>query len=117
MKAPTQFGHNKNFELCNYSYDGSCGIRLYVMSHPFVLNSTFFWSMGIYIHKVVLINNELHYLNTVYFKKNMAEEQDHLLLPRGADKSLAFSISYFPICSTTKRIFLRWVREVRTTKS
>jgi hypothetical protein len=25
---------------------------------------------------------------------------------RGADKSLAFPISYFPICSTTKRIFL-----------
>jgi hypothetical protein len=31
---------------------------------------------------------------------------------RGADKSLAF-----PICSTTKRIFLGWVEEVRTTKS
>jgi hypothetical protein len=31
---------------------------------------------------------------------------------RGADKSLAF-----PICSTTKRIFLGWVKEVRTTKS
>jgi hypothetical protein len=30
----------------------------------------------------------------------------------GADKSLAFPISYFPICSTTKRIFLEWVREV-----
>jgi hypothetical protein len=30
----------------------------------------------------------------------------------GADKSLAF-----PICSTTKRIFLGWVKEVRTTKS
>jgi hypothetical protein len=36
---------------------------------------------------------------------------------RGADKSLAFSISYFPICSTTKRIFLGWVKEVRTTKT
>jgi hypothetical protein len=35
----------------------------------------------------------------------------------GADKSLAFPISYFPICSTTKRIFLRRVKEVRTTKS
>jgi hypothetical protein len=31
---------------------------------------------------------------------------------RGADKSLAF-----PVCSTTKRIFLGWVKEVRTTKS
>jgi hypothetical protein len=28
------------------------------------------------------------------------------MLSRGADKSLAFPISYFPICSTTKRIFL-----------
>jgi hypothetical protein len=36
---------------------------------------------------------------------------------KGADKSLAFPISYFPICSTTKRIFLGWVEEVRTTKS
>jgi hypothetical protein len=31
---------------------------------------------------------------------------------KGADKSLAF-----PICSTTKRIFLGWAKEVRTTKS
>jgi hypothetical protein len=31
---------------------------------------------------------------------------------RGADKFLAF-----PLCSTTKRIFLGWVKEVRTTKS
>jgi hypothetical protein len=38
-------------------------------------------------------------------------------LCRGADKSLAFTISYFPICITTKRIFLGWVKEVRTTKS
>jgi hypothetical protein len=30
---------------------------------------------------------------------------------------LAFPISYFPICSTTKRIFLGWVKEVRTMKS
>jgi hypothetical protein len=35
----------------------------------------------------------------------------------GADKSLAFLISSFPICSKTKRIFLGWVKEVRTTKS
>jgi hypothetical protein len=33
------------------------------------------------------------------------------IICRGADKSLAF-----PICSTTKRIFLGWVKEVRTTK-
>jgi hypothetical protein len=38
-------------------------------------------------------------------------------LRRGADKSLAFRISSFLICSTTKRIFLGWVKEVRTTKS
>jgi hypothetical protein len=36
---------------------------------------------------------------------------------RVADKSLAFPISCFPICSTTKIIFLGWVKEVRTTKS
>jgi hypothetical protein len=35
----------------------------------------------------------------------------------GADKSLAFHISYFPFCSTTKIIFLVWVKEVRTAKS
>jgi hypothetical protein len=34
------------------------------------------------------------------------------LLRMGADKSLAF-----PICSTTKRFFLGWVKEVITTKS
>jgi hypothetical protein len=39
------------------------------------------------------------------------------LVRRGADKSLAFPISYFPVCSTTKIIFLGWVKEVRTTKS
>jgi hypothetical protein len=38
-------------------------------------------------------------------------------LRKCADKSLAFPISYFPICSTTERIFLGWVKEVRTTKS
>jgi hypothetical protein len=36
---------------------------------------------------------------------------------RGAAKSLAFPISYFAICSTTKRIFLGWDKEVRTMKS
>jgi hypothetical protein len=36
---------------------------------------------------------------------------------KGDDKSLAFRFSYFLICSTTKRIFLGWVKEVRTTKS
>jgi hypothetical protein len=36
---------------------------------------------------------------------------------RGADKSSVFPVSYFPICSTTKRIFLGWVKEVRTKKS
>jgi hypothetical protein len=36
---------------------------------------------------------------------------------KGADKSFAFPVSHFPICSTTKRIFLGWVKEVRTTKS
>jgi hypothetical protein len=35
---------------------------------------------------------------------------------RGADKLLAFALSYFPICSTNKRIFLRWVKEVRKKK-
>jgi hypothetical protein len=36
---------------------------------------------------------------------------------RGADKSLAFPILYFPSCGTTKIIFLGWVEEVRLTKS
>jgi hypothetical protein len=35
---------------------------------------------------------------------------------RDAVKSLAFPISYFPICSTTERIFLGWVKEIITTK-
>jgi hypothetical protein len=39
------------------------------------------------------------------------------IVRRGADNSLAFPISYFLICSTTKRFFLGWVKEVRTTKS
>jgi hypothetical protein len=38
-------------------------------------------------------------------------------LRRGAEKSLAFHTSYFPICNTSKVIFLGWVKEVRTTKS
>jgi hypothetical protein len=38
-------------------------------------------------------------------------EQVFCKINRGADKSLAF-----PVCSTTKRIFLGWVKEVRTTK-
>jgi hypothetical protein len=33
-------------------------------------------------------------------------------VPWGAYKSSAF-----PVCSTTKRIFLGWAKEVRTTKS
>jgi hypothetical protein len=37
-------------------------------------------------------------------------------LRKGADKFLAFPVSYFPIWSTTKIIFLGWVKEVRTTK-
>jgi hypothetical protein len=37
---------------------------------------------------------------------------EHLPIRRGADKSLAF-----PICNTTRIIFLGWVKEVRTTKS
>jgi hypothetical protein len=36
---------------------------------------------------------------------------------RGADKSLAFPLSSFYICSTTKRFCLGWVKEIRTTKS
>jgi hypothetical protein len=40
------------------------------------------------------------------------EKHLYLDLRRSADKSSAF-----PICSTTKRIFLGWVKEVRTRKS
>jgi hypothetical protein len=36
------------------------------------------------------------------------------LIHRGADKSSDFLISYFPIGIKTKRIFLGWVKEVRT---
>jgi hypothetical protein len=36
---------------------------------------------------------------------------------RGADKYLAFPISYSHIRTRTKRIFLGWVKEVRTKKS
>jgi hypothetical protein len=32
---------------------------------------------------------------------------------KGADKSLAFPVSYFLVSSATKRIFLGWVKEVR----
>jgi hypothetical protein len=39
-----------------------------------------------------------------------------LYIRRGADKYLAFPIYYFPVCSTTKRIFLGWVKDVRTMK-
>jgi hypothetical protein len=38
-------------------------------------------------------------------------------LRSGADKSLAFLISPFRICSRKKIIFLGWVKEVRTMKS
>jgi hypothetical protein len=31
---------------------------------------------------------------------------------RGSDKSLAFPISYFPICNITKRIFLDGLKEL-----
>jgi hypothetical protein len=36
---------------------------------------------------------------------------------RAAHKSLVFPISCFPVCSTTKIIFLVWFKEVITTKS
>jgi hypothetical protein len=39
-----------------------------------------------------------------------------MFVRKGA-KSLAFPISYFPIYSTIKTIFLGWVKEIRTTKS
>jgi hypothetical protein len=45
----------------------------------------------------------------------MLQLEKFIYLRRCADKSLAFPITYFPICSTTKRIFLGWVKEVRTT--
>jgi hypothetical protein len=44
-----------------------------------------------------------------YFIDMLAQRLD---IRRGTDKSLAF-----PIFRTTKRIFLGWVKEVRTTKS
>jgi hypothetical protein len=50
-------------------------------------------------------------------QKQQSKSKTMFHVCRGADKSLAFPISYFPICSTAKRIFLVWVKEVRTTKS
>jgi hypothetical protein len=35
-----------------------------------------------------------------------------ILIRRGADKSLAFPLSYFPICSTTKIIFLDGLKKL-----
>jgi hypothetical protein len=61
-------------------------LLLHKLWHTCICNVTslltvpFFWSTRIYIRKIVLINKELHYLNTVYFKSYMGEEQEHLLL-------------------------------------
>jgi hypothetical protein len=33
-----------------------------------------FWPMGIYIHKIVTINNQFNYFSTVYFKKKQDKE-------------------------------------------
>jgi hypothetical protein len=46
------------------------------------------------------------------FMKYVVEMGSGALIRRDADKYLAF-----PICSTAKRIFLGWVKEVTTTKS
>jgi hypothetical protein len=48
--------------------------------------------------------------------KNLRVLSYGIRVRRGADESLVFPASYFPVCSTTK-IFLGWVKEVRTTKS
>jgi hypothetical protein len=52
-----------------------------------------------------------------FSKEGLGMAQNIKEIRRSADKSLAFLISCFPICSITKRIFLGWVKEVRTTKS
>jgi hypothetical protein len=44
------------------------------------------------------------YISGVYFCA--------FLIPRGADKSLAFRISYFPLCSITKIIFLDGLKKL-----
>jgi hypothetical protein len=66
-------------------------------------------------HKEELYN--LYYLPTAIktIKSRWMRRARHIR--RGADKSLAFPISYFPICSTTKRIFPGWVKEVKTIES
>jgi hypothetical protein len=53
----------------------------------------------------------------LFLKNLFSWHEERLYVHRGADKYLALPISYFPICSTTKRIFLGWVKEVRTMKS
>jgi hypothetical protein len=76
-------------------------------------------------HKAAIMHPELadlHFevLKHPAYSPDLAPSNYYLfpnLKKHGADKCLAFSISYFPICSTTKRIFLGWVTEVRTTKS
>jgi hypothetical protein len=47
--------------------------------------------------------------------KRLTVEFSTGIIRRGADKSLAFPSFYFPICSAIKRIFLGWVKKVRTT--
>jgi hypothetical protein len=52
-----------------------------------------------------------------YSVRNAVSQLLKVHVCRGVDKSLAFPILYLLTCSTTKRIVLGWVKEVRTTKS
>jgi hypothetical protein len=68
------------------------------------------------------IHTSLYYkrqLSLRYFKYPLHSDflTTNFVISRDADKSLAFPISYFLNCNTTKTIFLRWVKEVRKTKS
>jgi hypothetical protein len=68
-------------------------------------------SLCIQLRKRMYKCSEKPYLNVNVNFLTSSVAINFLGIRRGADKSLAF-----PICSTTKRIFLGWVKEVRTTK-
>jgi hypothetical protein len=55
--------------------------------------------------------------DTQYAISSVEEVKPNIFVRMGADKSLPSPISLFPTCSTIKRIFLSWVKEVKTTNS
>jgi hypothetical protein len=106
----------ENFFILNSAWKG-------LISSPFNAHE---WKLYSNIHYTYLSNSispsirmPLTLLNIYSRSKSIIVQGDQKKkqIRRCADNYLAFPISYFPICSTTKRIFLGWVKEVRTTKS